>query len=121
MSDLQKGRTISNEQPKPINSSGEVMDQPYRYAKTKPARVFLFALLAAVGAVSLVGAAWAYLEGATEKNRLAEPPDLKGVVESASKGGKQIVGSVRDDLQPLGKRKPGPAGTTSSDEEGSEQ
>lgn len=73
-------------------------DGPYRYGNTRPLTVFLLALSAAVAAIALVYAAWVGLTDATESQRLAEPPDLKGVVARTGAEGRELIRDVREDL-----------------------
>ena len=47
--------------------------------------------LAAGAALLLVWGAWSTLEGATQDQRIAPPPDLKSVVESVEAKGEQIA------------------------------
>ncbi|MDP4575663.1 hypothetical protein Q9K02_10985 [Qipengyuania sp. G39] len=53
----------------------------YDYGKTRAGGVFALAGVAAALALLLVWGAWSTLEDATREHRLAEPPDLKNVVE----------------------------------------
>ena len=47
--------------------------------------------LAAGAALLLVWGAWSTLEGATQDQRIAPPPDLKSVVESVEAKGEQLA------------------------------
>ena len=80
-------------------SRGDDGHDAYRYANTRPLAVFALALTAAVMAVALVGAAWSGLAKATESERLADPPDLKSVVETTGAKGRYLMKGVRDDLR----------------------
>ena len=70
-------------------------DQQYRYTRTRSAPVFGLALLASLGALGLVWGAWSALDGATERNQIAAPPDLKGVVAMVESGGRDAVARAR--------------------------
>ena len=59
-------------------------DGTYDYSRTR-------AGLAAGAALLLVWGAWSTLEGATQDQRIAPPPDLKSVVESVEAKGEQIA------------------------------
>ena len=72
-------------------------DGAYRYGNTRPLTVFLLALIAALAAIAVVYGAWAGLNDATQSQRLAEPPDLKGVVAHVSQS-RELVHDLREDL-----------------------
>ena len=80
-------------------SHGDDGHDAYRYANTRPLAVFALALTAAVMAVAVVAAAWSGLAQATESERLADPPDLKSVVETTGAKGRDLMQGVRDDLR----------------------
>ena len=63
-------------------AAGTPPEEAYNYRNTRPLGVFGLAGIAAFGALSVVWAAWSTLEAATRDQRLAEPPDLKHVVQS---------------------------------------
>ena len=63
----------------------------YSYGRTKSGGVFALAGLAAGGALLLVWGAWSTLEAATLNNRIAEPPDLKKVVEKIEVGSSDLT------------------------------
>lgn len=69
----------------------------------QPAKVFGLAAVAAAGALGLVWGAWTVLDRATESERVANPPDLKRVVDTIAESGREIAGrdsrnrSDRDD------------------------
>ena len=55
---------------------------PYEYSNSRPFTVFGLAALASLGALSVVGGAWAVLEQATSSEGIGSPPDLKLVVSA---------------------------------------
>ncbi len=63
----------------------------YDYRRISSRSVFGLALLAAVGAVALLGGAWHTLETATEQEKIAEPPNLKQAVEKIEEKGKELT------------------------------
>ncbi len=66
-------------------------DGNYDYGRTRAGGVFALAGLAAGAALLLVWGAWSTLEGATQDQRIAPPPDLKSVVESVEAKGEQLA------------------------------
>ena len=69
----------------------------YDYGRTRSGSVFGPAAVAALVALLLMWGAWIALQDATESDRLAEPPDLKGVVEAIEDGGRDAVRAVKSE------------------------
>lgn len=63
----------------------------YRYRNSRPFGVFGLAGLASLGALGLVWAAWSTIDDARQDERLAEPPNLKGVVENIEARARRVV------------------------------
>ena len=61
--------------------------EAYRYRTSRPVAVLALAMLASAGALGTTYGAYFVLRDATESQRLAEPPDLKRVIERAREGG----------------------------------
>ena len=76
--------------------AGTPPDEAHNYRNTRPLAVFGLAGFAAFGALSLVWAAWSTLEAATRDQRLAEPPDLKHVVQSIESKAGAVIPAARD-------------------------
>ena len=72
-----------------VNQTGG--DTIHNFSKSRAGGVFALAGLAAGAALLLVWGAWSTLEGATQDQRIAPPPDLKSVVESVEAKGEQIA------------------------------
>lgn len=83
---------------------GEAENGAYDYGRTRSGGVFALAGLAAGGALLLIWGAWSTLATATEQERIAQPPDLKHVVEAISdksiKMGKRVAREGRAAAKP---------------------
>lgn len=80
------------------NDDNREQGDPYRYANTNSLTVFLYAASAALVVLLVMWSAWRWLDTATREDRIAEPPDLKGVVERIETTGREIARDGRDKL-----------------------
>lgn len=55
--------------------------KPYRYRNSRPFKVFGLAMAAAIGVLLPVWGAFHFLQDSVEEERLAEPPNLKELVQ----------------------------------------
>lgn len=76
------------------SAQGKPASGPYRYENTRPFKVFALAALAALAAVSLIWWAWTAINAAMLEDRIAEPPDLKNVVDNVVQGGRELGAAV---------------------------
>lgn len=65
----------------------------YRYANSRPFAVFGLAIVAAIGASSMVWGAWSVLDHAESAEEIASPPDLKLVMEAIGERGRSVTNS----------------------------
>ena len=82
----------------PENDDNQEQGDAYRYANTRPFTVFVYAASAALAVLLVMWWAWQWLDTATREDRIADPPDLKGVVERIETKGREIARDGRDKL-----------------------
>lgn len=81
------------------SEDGRRPNEEHRYTNLRPAKVFGLAAIAAGCAIALVGGAWSALDSATENERVADPPDLKRVVDEIAESSSELV--ARGKIRPL--------------------
>ncbi|RJY09251.1 hypothetical protein [Aurantiacibacter aquimixticola] len=81
--------------PRPDESDGD--DQrPYRYANSRPIKVFALAWVAALGALGAVWVAQTSLEQAAQAGTIAQPPNVKDMVERLEHGAEARARDIAD-------------------------
>ena len=65
--------------------------EEHRYTNLRAAKVFGLAAVAAGSALAVVWGAWSALDFATKNERVADPPDLKRVVDEITESGRELA------------------------------
>ena len=77
-------------------SSASDDQHAHNYRNSRPFLVFGLGGLASLGALSMVWGPWSFLEDATREERIAQPPDLKRVVERIENRGRAAATALSD-------------------------